>query len=632
MSVEKPDKQNNGPVVSNAASAPELPVTVAKEYGLHHIVRAAEHKAGMPDTAEKSEADASDDSAGAEDTPLVSNPKIDAAVDDIIAKEGDALLAVQDASADVAAERAPQPHGFWGRIGAFFKAWWQNPWARWTTVIVLFLTAGTVALIPNARYFVLNTAGVRSSVNVIVTDEATHLPLKNVAVTVGGQTAYTDVKGHAQVKNVKLGSQELRIKRLAFASLTRYITVGWGSNPLGQLALKATGLQYHIEVRDYVSDKPLVGAEASNGDLNALADKDGRITLTVSSQNLEEITIRITKAGYRSEALKLKPTAPSSKVHLVPAAKEFFVSNASGKYDLYAMDLDGKDKRTILAGTGNENGTIALGVAPAGDWAATVSSRDGARSKDGFLLRGITLVSADGATASTIERAEQIKLIDWIGTKIIYQVTVASASAANNQRNRLISYDYTTNTRVQLATANQFNGVHSVGGILYYAIAATDPSVSPALMKIRPDGTGRQTLWGKEVWTIVRVGLTTLALQTQDGWFKYLTATGGTPAKDNTVPDASGRQYIDNADRSKAALVDFRDGKGTIIVTATAGGTDTRLAALEGAAYPLRWLNDTTIVFRVVSGSETADYAVSTLGGQPRKVTDLTNTFGFIQQ
>jgi hypothetical protein len=44
-------------------------------------------------------------------------------------------------------------------------------------------------------------------------------------------------------------------------------------------------------------------------------------------------------------------------------------------------------------------------------------------------------------------------------------------------------------------------------------------------------------------------------------------------------------------------------------------------------AYPVRWLTDTTILYRVTTGSEVADYAVTTAGGQTRKVTDVVSTY-----
>lgn len=608
-------------------SAPELPTHVAKEYGLHHIVAEAENKA----STKKNQA--SDGVAVPEDqgvAPVVTDPKTDAAVDDIIAKEGDELLAVQDAIAG-ATTLPVKPRGFWGKIGHGLKVWVTNPWARWITIVIVFAAAMTITLVPKARYFVLNSVGVRSSVGIKILDRSTQLPLKNVTVRVDGREAKTDIRGEARLTNVRLGSQKLTIRRIAFETITRDVTIGWGSNPLGTMALKAAGLSYSIMVRDFVSDKPLAGVEARSTDqtINALSDKNGLITLTVSDTDPKEITVTIAKKGFRSEALALNPgRVNDNSAKLVPSAKTFYISNASGRYDLYASDIDGRGKKVILNGTGNEtaNTGMALAPSPSAEWVAYVSTRDGARSRDGYLLRGITLVKYDGSAATTLERVEQIRLIDWVGSRIIYQVTVAGASAANSQRNRLISYDSATNSRVQLATTNHFTGIHSIQGVIYYATGAADPSSEPAFMRIRPDGTNRQTIFKQEIWTVLRTSHTTLALQSKDGWRSY--TAGAELRRLEGAPSSTSRRYADSPDGTRAATVETRDGKAAVMVASLRGGADKKVTTMEGATTPLRWLNDTTILFRVVTETETADYAVSTLGGSPRKVVDLTNTFG----
>ena len=45
---------------------------------------------------------------------------------------------------------------------------------------------------------------------------------------------------------------------------------------------------------------------------------------------------------------------------MVPAQPAVFVSRASGKYDLYRIDLDGKNKRLLLAATGNEDNAMSV--------------------------------------------------------------------------------------------------------------------------------------------------------------------------------------------------------------------------------------------------------------------------------
>ena len=606
MANEKPSVS---PVQRAHPTAPELPADMVKEFGIVH-------RADEPVPA-------------ATPSPLAlgDDAKTDAAVEDIVAKESDELLEAEDAARS--ANEPVKRRGFFGSIGHFFSSWAHNTWARWTTFLVIIIIAAAVTAVPKARYFVLNTVGVRSSINVTVVDDGTQLPLKNVKVTVAGEQVLTDVQGMARVSGLKLGQHKLHIERLAFTSVNREVTVGWGSNPLGTLALRATGLKYVIQVTDYLSGKPLAGAQAESGELNAVSDKDGKITLAVN--DTKDLPVRIMATGFRAEALTLTTAnLAANAMTLVPSQKAVFISKQSGTYDLYSMDIDGKDRKVILKGTGSENSNISLSVSPSGQLAALVSTRDNVRGKDGYLLSAITLVDVSEGSKLTIEHVEQVKLIDWDGDRIIYQTTTTGPSGATPQRNRLISYDYSGSSRIQLAAANQFNTVISSGGSIYYAPSSTDPNASLGLVRIKPDGSGKTSLFTKEVWTGIRSAYAELYLQTPDGWYAYA-FDDQQPEKTSNTPNSVSRQYSNAPKESKSLWVDSRDGKGVLLSYDLLSRKDTVVAVGDGLTYPIRWLNDTTVMYRQSSNAETADYALSLKGGAARKVADVTSTYGLAQ-
>jgi hypothetical protein len=70
-----------------------------------------------------------------------------------------------------------------------------------------------------------------------------------------------------------------------------------------------------------------------------------------------------------------------------------------------------------------------------------------------------------------------------------------------------------------------------------------------------------------------------------------------------------------------------RDGKGVLLLR-DAQGSEKVIATVAGLRQPTRWLSDSTITYRVVTANESADYVLSLLGGEARKVTDVTNTGG----
>ena len=559
------------------------------------------------------------------DVDTLSDPEIDKAVDDIVVHEGDELLEHQDddrAQAEAVA-RAPRR--------GFFSWWWHSRLAHWLTFLLIVGGLIAVAFVPKTRYWSLNLAGVRASSSVTVVDDLTSEPLKNVQVTIDGATAKTDSSGKAKLVNIKLGPQQLKIEHAGFATITDQVTVGWGSNPLGSYPLKAVGIQYKLLVRDALTGQPIQGAEANSGDSAALSDKNGNILLTVPGTGTEDLPVIVSNGGFRTEQIVIKAgTTSATTVKLITSLKAVYVSKETGKYDLYTADADGKNRKVVLPGTGNENANIAVVVSPSGDHAAIVSTRDNQHDSDGYLLATLTMVNLSDGTSTTLGHAEQIQLVDWIGTRLVFE-QVASDSSSPATRYNVISYDYANNSRLQLAAARKLNTVLSAHGVIYYAVAP-DPENSEivaAMYKINPDASNKQTVLDKEVWTTYRTDYNTLSMQTADGWFTYNIGTNATSPV--AGPSAySSRIYSDNADGTHSLWADPT--QGALMVYDNNKGKDEAPYLQSGLGYPVRWLTGNTAIYRVATGSETADYAVSTLGGQPPvKVADVTNTYGFTQ-
>jgi len=632
----KHNEAENIPAASAGAvsTAPEVPHAIAKQYGLHKEPLHASSKTADTSAAQAAPAGqqpVTDSAQPDEDTisaldARIESPETDAAVEDILSKESDQLLGIQTGEALPPPVQKPA-----GRFKRFFRSWWRNKWARYSTIIIILLAIAAAAAIPDSRYAILNRCGVRSSASVIALDDTTQLPLKNVTISIDEQTAQTNRDGVAAVHNLKLGKHRLTVKRLAFAPYSQDITIGWGSNPLGKVSLKAVGSQYEILVKDFLSGKPIAGAEAESESVNALSDKNGKIVLTVSDTNITSLDIALNAPGYRTEKITLNGTVTQhTELAMVPSQKTVFVSKESGKYDVYSSDLDGRDKKLLLAGSGLEGNTISLAVSPDNSQAALVSTRDNLRDEDGYLLYALTFINVATGASVTVDHAQQLQLVDWLGTKLIYRSTSASASAANPARNRLVAYNYQANARTQLAAANQFNTVLSANGYVYYSVSSNDPNASLGLYRVKPDTSDRERLTDQEVWTGLRTGLNTISLQTPAGWFSFdlsskKVQSSGAPANFTSFYFAA-----DPKDTQKA-WADTRDGKGVLLLKQNDSDQTKTLVVQPGLAAPLRWLNDQTLIYRVVTSSESADYAVSTEGGPPRKISNVSATYSYVQ-
>lgn len=553
------------------------------------------------------------------------------AVDDIVAKEGDQVLAAEDA--ELSKAFTPEKSDLASKLKKFFSNWWGNPLARKATIAGLVIAIVAAAVVPNSRYFLLNTAGARAAASLTVIDEANQQPLKNIPVTLAGQTGVTDSDGKAHLSKLKLGKSELVVGRKAYTIIRKQITVGWGSNPLGSFSLKAVGSQYTIIVRDYLSGKPIEKAEANNEEASAGADKDGNILLAVEGGSDKEVTVTISAKSYRDEKLTFNlDSKQKQQVSMVPDRKSVFVSKRSGKYDVYKVDIDGKNEEVVLKGTGTEQDNMALMSHPTDEVAAFVSTRENTHSSEGYLLSTLSLIDVNSNSYKNIGQSERIQLIGWIGSRIIYVQIAAGTSAANPQRYRLIAYDYKTSEKRELASANNFNDVLTIGNVVYYAVGNTyQPSGITGFVKINADNTGKQTILSQEVWTLYRLAYDNLAIPVGTDWYDYKLGNS-TATKLATAPaNPKSRTYVDSPDKSHSLWVDQRDGKGVLLAYDTITKADKILKTQSGLADQVRWLNNSTLIYRIHTDQETADYAINIDGGDAKKVKDVTDVVSIEQ-
>lgn len=556
------------------------------------------------------------------------DPELDEAVDDIAESDSDKLLKVEDKEREFAATPPPKK-SFGAKVKNFFKAWWGNRIARNTTIVAIILLLVGLVAYPTTRYFILNTAGVRAKASVKVIDNSTQQPLKNVSVTVGGQNATTNDEGVVKLEKVKLGSTQLVIKKRAFATVDKKVVLGWGSNPLGEAKLEPTGVQYTFKAVDFLSNKPIQNAEAVSGESSAFADKDGKIVLTLDKDEADSSEATIKAKNYRDEKLELGDDMNEREVKMVPAHKHAFVSKRSGKLDVYKIDVDGTNEEIALAGSGAERDDMVLVPHPTDNVIAVVSTRDNQRNRDGYLLSTLNLVNLEDNKVTTAGKSERIQVVGWGNGRLVYIQIAEGASANNPKRHRLMSYDVEKEESQELAAANYFNDVLMANNIIYYAPAAAQQNgADVSLFRINPDGNNKQVVYNKETWNIFRTSFDQLTIAVQQDWYEYSLQTQKAPTKITPPPNPKSRIYINSPNGTRSIWMDTRDGKGALIVYSTADKKEEVVKSQSGLKYPAAWVSDDTLVYRINTDQETADYVLNLSGGEPKKLRDVTNTSG----
>ncbi len=563
------------------------------------------------------------------DSAAITNPETDKAVEAIVAAEGDELLEVEDAVRDTDEPLEPAKKSRRGPL-QILKSWWAKPGFKKAVIIFAAVAITAAGAFPGSRYFLLNSAGVRASSSLIVLDESTQQPLKNVAVSIGKSTGVTDEAGRVSLRKVKLGKNPLVIEKRAFAPITKNVVVGWGSNPLGDFKLTPTGSQYSFSTLDFLSGKPLSKVEATSGEASAVSDSQGAIKLTIDRADDGQFKVKLQADGFRTEEISVDPNDKSVRsVKLVPARKQVFVSKRSGKYDIYSVYIDGKEENLVLAGSGNEKEGMVLVPHPNEEIAAYVSTRAGQHNSDGFLLSNLILLNLEDNSTTNVGVSERIQIVDWSGDRLIYVQIAAGSSGDSPGRYRLMSYNYKDASNKELASSNFFNDVIAVSGSIYYAPSSAYQTGKTNFYKINADGSNQQTIFDQEVWNIFRTSYDHFALSVQQQWYDYRLGDKS-PTKLSSAPASQiSRVYINSPDAKHSIWADNRDGKGVLLSYDTAGQKeDATVRSQSGLGYPVRWLNNSSLVYRVKTDQETADYAISIDGGEPVKIRDVTNTSG----
>ncbi len=552
------------------------------------------------------------------------------AIEDIVAQEADLVLEAEDEDRELTEiAKSPKKRSFIARL-------FSHSSFRWGLfVFTLLITAG-IGFTPQTRYYLLNTSGVRSTMSLKVIDSETQLPLKNVSVSAGTSVAETDSEGIARLTDLPLGDTKLIIEKRAFSSVEKSITIGWGSNPIGEFPIKAIGAQYTFIIKDFLSGKPIEGAQASSGDGNAISDKDGKLIITLDTANLNDdaqVEILISSENYRDEKVSVNVANKEvQSVEMVSARKHSFVSKRSGKYDVYSIDIDGKNEQKIVQGTGLERDDIAYVPNQKSSTAALVSTRERATSPSGYLLSTLYIVDTSSGSLIKVDQSEKINIIGWSKTgRLIYVKIANDVDGTDPERHRIVSVNSQNiaDTK-QLASANAFNDILIVGDRVIYAPSnAFIQDTSPGVYSVNVLAEDRQTiLEPNEAFQLQRTSYEAVDINIGSSWYSF-SLNGGSKAIPSQQPSSqTNRFYYDNYNNNFSLWVDKRDDKGVLLVYDKVARKDRELANIIGLKTPIYWLDDNVVVFRVKDSKETADYVVNTDSGEARKIISVADSLG----
>jgi len=527
-------------------------------------------------------------------------------------------------------EDAPVVSG--GRAGKWwrFKSWLGTKKGRATLAGVGLLVAAVgVIAATDIRYSVVGLV-YKNHGDIKVVDSVSKQPITNAVVSLGGQSTTTDNHGVAHLESLKLGRSTLTVTKKAYKTISKPVLVPIGTPKFGSISLESSGIVINFAVTDKVSGKPLDDVTVKIGDAQAVS-KDGQLRLVLLPSKETSATATVTRDGFldASLAVNLKPMPTPYPVALVPSGKAYFLSNRSGRIDLYSSNLDGSDTQVILPGTGREDSET--GVLPNikhPNLLALVSSREGRRDTYGNNVHDLFLFDADSKKLTKIENGVGFtNYRGWLDDYLVYQMYDGSGCSS-------VKAYYASGLRGATLVAGAQPSCPTINtiydNIVLYSIAGTPDSNANGLYAIKADGGSKRRLSdtpGQQVSRHVKETIQLLYynnnLPKPQVWQSLNLGTLAATKLDNGPSDTSYRAYNESADENHAVFTDERDGKTELYLTDNAGNNEHKLTSLGSVNQFVQWINNKYVLFSSTKPDENALYIVSIDGGQPQKVADF---------
>lgn len=499
------------------------------------------------------------------------------------------------------------------------------------------LSALIVWFVPPLRYAMLNTVGQRADITIRVYEQSTsgmsRTTLRRVGITVDGKQYDTDASSTVTIPGLTYGEHTVKVSKMGYREFQKVMVVDMPVRSAQKLdvALVAVGTPVSFLAKDFVSEAGITNARFELGDKTVRPDESGRVKLVVPPTDSPTVSVAAKFDGaYIDKTIDISIADKTEKTFaFVPAGKHYFVSKRSGVYSVYSSNVDGSDQQEVIKGTPQETSGLVFAASPDGRHALMASTRDGKRDERKELVQQLYWVDLATRQMDVIDQGYYFSFYDWSDDVLVYSSSYYAAKATEMSR-RLRSVSSSTKNLYDLSMASGYisqvavsNGTVLVLQGEYYG--KPEYESSPILKSVGVKGDGSRNL-ATRVGDFRQVGFDTFTYMTESKqWMEY--NTNSAEAKSANPPSEDSKVYLTarSASTNKRLFIDNVDGKNTLNLQ-SADTAPRVLVSSPGLRGPIRWINDTTLVYRIVTPAETADYVVSTAGGRPRKIVDVTAT------
>ncbi|HVU59756.1 MAG TPA: hypothetical protein VHC98_02885 [Candidatus Saccharimonadales bacterium] len=518
--------------------------------------------------------------------------------------------------------------------------WMKKRLAIPSTAVALILL---LAAIPFTRYTALRLF-IKQDIFVTVVDSQTRTPVSKAMVVVGGQRATTNASGMVHI-HANVGYQTLAISKQFYQTYTHSQLVGLSARDNHvTIELKAIGRVVPVSVINKITGKPIAGASVKALNSEATTAADGTATVVLPATAATQKVV-ITASGFNalnSTVQVTNRTVSANSFAITPAGKLYFLSNFSGKIDVVKTDLDGTNRQTVLAGTGNEDQRDTVLLASR-DWKylALYTQRKATGGPE------IDLIDTSTDNMSNIDEGDaSFTLVGWSGDRFIYLVDRNNVAANQNGREALKSFDAQTKTIDVLAqtaanpdgTYQGIVGQYLVGDKVFYGMSWY-PTFYPQVTgkqaifySMKSDGSNKTVLKSFTLDANADYYFQVIPYAVNSLTISYYTSSGTTyyeyeDGKVSQSSDVNGQTllnttyptYLLSPAGDKIFWSAYADGKNNLKVGDN-NGQNAKTIASESDYSPYGWFTDN---YLLVQKSDSELYIMSADGGsQPYKITN----------
>jgi len=530
-----------------------------------------------------------------------------------------------------------------------FKTWYADR-KKWTIPLTILILILLLAAVPFTRYGLAGTIR-KDNIELKVTDATANTPVSGATVSVGSISAETDNTGVASLHGVKAGNHTVTITKKYYQSQTVSVLAPiFSQKSVPEFQLTATGRQVKIDVTNLIDKTALDNVNITVAGTTAKTDKTGSATVVLPvGQATQKATLSL--QGYNDAQVTVKVSndkIQDNQFGLTPAGKIYFLSNLSGKIDVVKTNLDGTDRQTVVAGTGNEDDRNTVLLASR-DWKyLALLSRRAGNTPTLYLIN-----TSDDSLTTIDSGSADFSLTGWVNGTFVYTMTRNNVQAWQPGQQVLKSYNPAAKKLTVLDQTSasgtddfdfvgqQISNVYGYNGQVYYTKGwnsggATDLSSKQATFNaINTDGSGKKAI--KSFSPTAKSFSPSIDLSVQlvnpkkfeldfydgvkDNFYTY--SNGQVTADESETSDNfySGNYptYLLSPSGSQTFWSEQRDGKNTLFIGNQDSQNSKQIATLSNYS-PYGWYTDN---YLLVSKNGSELYAMAKDGSQtPVKISD----------